>query len=98
MNEEIEVLLKIGNRFYEGKLHPQVGQHVSLPSESKAKAPVFPEPYAGMLTITDEGNSWRIKPKQFLKTEDFAQIARIVKQYGGQYISAGKLSHFRVPK
>lgn len=97
MSEEIEILLKIGNRFYEGKLRPQqVGQHASLPSGSKT--PVFPEPYAEMLTITDQGDSWHIKPKQFLQTADFAEIARIVKQFGGEYVSAGKFSHFRIPK
>lgn len=31
MSEEVEVLLKIGNRFYEGKLHPQkVGEHIEI--------------------------------------------------------------------
>lgn len=95
--EEIDILLKIGSRFYEGKVHPQkVGDPVKLPTGQNP--PVFPEPYAEMLSVTDQGTYWQIKPKQFLRTENFAEIARIVKQYNGTYVSAGKSSHFRVPK
>jgi hypothetical protein len=94
--EEIEVLLKIGSKFYEGKLHPQkVGVSVKLPDQ---KPPMFPEPFSEMLQVTDEGMHWKIKPRQFLGTENFAEIARIVKQYNGEYVSAGKSSHFRIPK
>jgi hypothetical protein len=97
MSEEIEILVKIGNRFYEGKLRPQqVGRHVSLASESKQ--PIFPEPYGEMLTISDQGDFWQIKPKRFLGTEDFAEIGRIVRAYNGHYVSAGKASHFSIPK
>ena len=39
-----------------------------------------------------------IKPKQFLGSENFAKIASAVRGMGGEYISAGKDSHFRVPK
>ncbi|MGA2308903.1 MAG: hypothetical protein ABSG57_05060 [Candidatus Bathyarchaeia archaeon] len=96
MSEDtVDVLLKIGNRFYEGKLHPQkVGSPAKLPSNK----PVFPEPYQQMLDTTDQGTYWQIKPRTFLQTFDFAEIARIVKQYGGAYVSAGKSSHFRIPK
>jgi virulence-associated protein VagC len=93
--DEIEILLKIGNRFYEGKLHQKNGSQVSV---LEPKRPIFPEPYGEMILITEEGHSWIIKPRQFLQTSDFAEIARIVKQYGGEYVSAGKSSHFRIPK
>jgi hypothetical protein len=97
MSEEIEVLLKIGSKFYEGKLHPQrLDQHPQV-SENK-NAPIFPEPYSEMLSISDQGSYWHIKPKAFLQTGDFSEIVRLVKQYGGEYVSAGKSSHFRVPK
>jgi len=93
--DTVDVLLKIGNKFYEGKLHPQ---KVGSPVPEVRNSPAFPEPYAQMLTITDQGNCWQIKPKQFLQTADFAEIARIVKQYGGKYVSAGKSSHFKILK
>jgi hypothetical protein len=51
-----------------------------------------------MLTVSDQGPYWQIKPKTFLQSDDFAEICRIVKQYKGGYVSAGKSSHFRVPK
>ena len=98
MSEEIDVLLKIGNRFYEGKLKPQpqtVGQTPRIPD---AKAPIFPEPYSEMLTINDEGTTWTVRPREFLRKDDFAEIARIVRQYKGEYVSAGKSSYFRIPK
>lgn len=68
------------------------------PPVSDVKAPVFPELYAEMLTVSDEGSAWTVRPKEFLKPNDFREIASIVKQYGGTYVSAGKFSHFRVPK
>jgi len=50
----------------------------------------------------DEGSSAQyvmVKPKQFLGSENFAKIAQIIKNdLGGQYVSAGKGSHFLVPK
>jgi hypothetical protein len=39
-----------------------------------------------------------IKPKQFLGSENFARIASIARELGGEYISAGRDSHFRVAK
>ena len=38
-----------------------------------------------------------IKPRQFLGSENFARIAAVVRNAGGEYVSAGKDSHFRVP-
>ena len=97
MSEEVEILLKIGSKFYEGKVHLQaVGQ--SPPQTSNAEKPIFPEPYSEMLTISDQGNCWQIKPKAFLEAGDFSEILRLVKVYNGTYVSAGKSSHFRVPK
>ena len=65
---------------------------------SVANPPIFPEPYSEMLTISDQGTYWQIKPKQFLDSSDFSEVLRIVKQYNGEYVSAGKSSHFRAPK
>jgi hypothetical protein len=97
MSEELDVLIKIGGKFYEGKLHPQqLGQHPQI-SEPK-RCPTFPEPYAEMVEVTDQGTYWKVRPRTFLQTSDFAEIARIVKEHNGEYVSAGKASHFRIPK
>jgi hypothetical protein len=38
-----------------------------------------------------------IKPRQFLGAENFAKIADMVKHQGGEWVSAGKDSHFKMP-
>lgn len=96
--DEIEILLKIGSRFYEGTLRPQqIGKHATMPSP-EVQAPVFPGIYAELVTVSDRGSFWEIRPKQFLRKEDFGEIAKVVAQYGGEYVSAGRSSHFNIPK
>jgi hypothetical protein len=86
----------------------------SQPASSQAPAPVpheaskqrslddirmsFPEELEARLSFEEKGDYIIIKPKQFLGSENFAKIASAVRGMGGEYISAGKDSHFRVPK
>ena len=58
----------------------------------------FPEELEARLGFEEKGDFIIIKPKQFLGSENFAKIASAVRGMGGEYISAGKDSHFRVPK
>ena len=58
----------------------------------------FPEELEARLSFDEKGDFIIIKPKQFLGSENFAKIASAVRGIGGEYISAGKDSHFRVPK
>ena len=58
----------------------------------------FPEDLEARLSFEEKGEYVMIKPKQFLGSENFAKIASAVRGMGGEYISAGKDSHFRVPK
>jgi len=58
----------------------------------------FPEELEARLSFEEKGEYMIIKPKQFLGSENFAKIASAVRGMGGEYISAGKDSHFRVPK
>lgn len=58
----------------------------------------FPEELEARLIFDEKGDYIIIKPKQFLGSENFAKIASAVRGMGGEYISAGKDSHFRVPK
>jgi len=58
----------------------------------------FPEELESRLSFEEKGDYMIIKPKQFLGSENFAKIASAVRGMGGEYISAGKESHFRVPK
>lgn len=58
----------------------------------------FPEDLEARLDFEERGEYIIIKPKQFLGSENFAKIASAVRGMGGEYISAGRDSHFRVPK
>jgi hypothetical protein len=59
---------------------------------------MFPQELEDLLTFTEKDDYIMIKPRQYLGSENFAKIASIIRGAGGQYISAGKDSHFRVPK
>lgn len=71
-------------------LESKIGEIRDVFKSTSAKAPIFPEPYSEMLTINDEGTTWTVRPREFLRKEDFSEIARIVRQYKGEYVSAGK--------
>jgi hypothetical protein len=58
----------------------------------------FPEELETRLGFEEKGEFIIIKPKMFLGSENFAKIASAVRGMGGEYISAGKESHFRVPR
>jgi len=58
---------------------------------------LFPKDLEELLTFEGEGQFVILNPRQFLGSENFAKIATIVRETGGEYISAGKDSHFKVP-
>jgi hypothetical protein len=58
----------------------------------------FPEDLEHLLSFEEKGDYIIVKPRQFLGSENFAKIASAVRGIGGEYISAGRDSHFRVPK
>ena len=58
----------------------------------------FSEDLEALLSFQEKGDYIMVKPRQFLGSENFAKIASAVRGLGGEYISAGKNSHFRVPK
>ena len=59
---------------------------------------MFPEDLESLLSFEEKDDYIMIKPRQFLGSENFAKIASTVRGIGGEYISAGRDSHFRVPK
>lgn len=59
----------------------------------------FPNELANMLIFSEEKvGTVIIKPRQFLGSENFAKIASVVRSVNGEYVSAGKESHFKVVK
>jgi len=59
---------------------------------------MFPPDLDSLLLFEEQNDYVMIKPKQFLGSENFAKIASTVRGIGGEYVSAGRDSHFRVYK
>jgi len=59
---------------------------------------LFPEYLENLLAFTDEGDYVKVKPRQWLGSDNFAKVAAVIREVGGEYKSAGKESHFRIPK
>ncbi|UCE44029.1 MAG: hypothetical protein JSV57_00590 [Candidatus Bathyarchaeota archaeon] len=59
---------------------------------------LFPKNLEEMLTFEESEECIVVKPRQFLGSENFSKIASIIREAGGEYISAGKESHFRIQK
>lgn len=51
-----------------------------------------------MLTISEEGEVIIVKPKGYLGTDNFIKLATVVREFGGEYVSAGRESHFRIKR
>ncbi len=73
------------------------------PSEVKKRSTddvrtLFPKDLEDMLLFEEKEEYIVIRPRQYLGSENFAKIASVVRDQGGEYISAGKESHFRVPR
>ncbi|MEJ5327641.1 MAG: hypothetical protein WHU54_05265 [Candidatus Bathyarchaeia archaeon] len=76
---------------------PPAGAHEKKKSIEDIRI-AFPEDLENMLNFEDKGDYIIVKPKQFLGSENFARIASTVRGMGGEYISAGRDSHFRIYK
>ncbi len=51
-----------------------------------------------MLIFEEDEDYIVIKTRRFLGSDNFAKIASIVRSLGGEYISAGKDSHFKISR
>ena len=59
----------------------------------------FPKELANMLYFEMTDEYVLVKPRQYLGSDNFRRIATIVRdQLGGEYVSAGRDSHFRIPR
>jgi len=81
---------------------PAVASPVAAPTERVRMIEdvrvLFTSDLEEMLTFEESGNYIVIRPRRFLGSDNFAKIASIVRSVGGEYISAGKQSHFKVPR
>jgi hypothetical protein len=58
----------------------------------------FSSELAGMLLFEETGKFVVVKPRRFLGSDNFSKVASVVRELGGEYVSAGKNSHFKVSK
>jgi hypothetical protein len=68
------------------------------PASAPGPSEIFPKELADLLSLEEAGDWIIAKPKRYLGPGNFARIAAIVRQRGGEYVSAAKESHFRIPK
>lgn len=99
-DEEVQIVKANLEWLLDGWLAGLTVPEVSKPSAKPTIAPktFFPDDLGALLTFEETADAIIIKPKQFLGTENFAKIADTVKKHGGVYVSAGKNSHFKIPK
>ena len=58
----------------------------------------FTEEQIPFLAVTDEGSYIRVEFTEFKSKDMFADVAKRVTGMGGEWISDGKNSHFKIPK
>jgi hypothetical protein len=58
----------------------------------------FSPDLVAMLLFDERENFFIVKPRRFLGSDNFAKIASVVRGLGGEYVSSGKNSHFKIPK
>jgi len=60
---------------------------------------LFPPDLVNLLYFEDAEEHILVKPRQYLGSDNFRRVASIVRdKLGGEYVSAGRDSHFRIPK
>ena len=72
----------------------------SMPVEARLEMlkEKFPENLKRLVTFEAVDNRIVVKPRGYLGNENFKQVAEIIRDAGGEYVSAGKESHFLIPK
>jgi len=64
----------------------------------KAVRMLFNKDLEEMLMFESKDGNVIIRPRQYLGSDSFSKIASIVREVNGEYVSAGKDSHFRIPE
>jgi hypothetical protein len=104
---QMEVLLDIRDLLAANPALKPITPNPVMPADSTfsgkpltgfTEPPIFPDPYAKMLNTTEEKGYYKVSFLRFAEREDFAGVAKLVRDFGGEYISAGKDSHFRIPR
>ena len=59
---------------------------------------LFSEELDALLSFEEKPDYVVVKPKQFLGSSNFAEVLGIIRNAKGEYVSAGRDSHFRIYK
>lgn len=78
-------------------------EHESKEKPKGDQAPIqirqlFPKELEKLLNFEEQEKWIKVSPKRFLGSDNFARIMTIVRDLSGEYVSAGKNSHFKIPK
>jgi len=102
--QQVLAILELEAKKYMENTHPEAFKQQSQSanpqtpvSKQKLGPEIFPEDLRKLLSFEQGNGCFVIKPRQFLGSEKFAKIAQIVRGAGGDYKSAGKDSHFKIP-
>ena len=99
MDSLTQVLKKIIEDLEEVKVKLKTGAVQEKFSTLEDVQKMFPENLAKQVYFEQTEEYVIVRPKGYLGQETFRQVATIVTdKLGGEYVSAGKDSHFRVPR
>ena len=88
------------NKIYQlyGPVDYQIQNSTNNPRTVENVRMSFPEEMEANLNFIDQPDRIIITSKQFLGHDTFAKVASAVRGMGGEYISTGKDSHFKIRK
>ncbi len=80
--------------------------HITVPKTAKTEVELtsvdilalFPEELRPSLRVEDAGDRFIIMPTKWLGKDKFNMAMTIIRQRNGEYIPAGRESHFTIPK
>ena len=103
INELLDVLNIISRDLVDvSKALKAIGPSTAAPTERVQRIEhvrmLFPKDLEEMLDFEETENHIVIRPRGYLGSDNFAKIASIIRDAGGEYISAGKESHFRLSR
>jgi hypothetical protein len=97
--QQVLATLEAEAKKYMQNAHPEASKPAAeeKPKTAETIQNAFPPELKELLTFEQNNQAIIIRPRGFLGNENFCEIAKIVKAHSGEYVSAGKNSHFRVP-
>lgn len=81
-----------------GKTPPEPKKEETQVAEIENVRSLFPKNLEDLLSFEATDKHIIAKPRTYLGSENFSKIASIVREAGGEYISAGKESRFRIQR